>query len=385
MKPLIFAVKLAARLSGPCLALALGMGLTGAAQADGFTVTNLVTDNQGANAAQIIDSSLKNAWGMSSSPTSPIWVSNNATSVATLYNVNPATNVTVKQGLTVSIPGDGSVTGQTFNPLSATAFNRNLFLFVSEDGTISGWRGALGTTAETLAVGNTANVYKGTTFGTISGNGYLYSANFRGGTIDVLKGDAGAPNLAGHFTDPGLPSGYAPFNIQNLGDNLYVTYAVQDAAKHDDVAGAGNGLVDVFDLNGNLISRIATNGSLDSPWGLAIAPGSFGQFSGDLLVGNFGNGTISVFDLAHNNTFVGLLPGANGNPVTIDGLWGLRTGNDGSGGSINKVYFTAGPNGEQDGLFGVIESVPEPETYAMMLAGLGLLGFVARRRKQKAA
>jgi uncharacterized protein (TIGR03118 family) len=339
-----------------------------------------VTDDQAANAAQITDGSLRNAWGMSSSATSPIWVSDNRTGVATLYNVNPVTNVTVKQGLTVTIPGAGNVTGQVFNP--GTGFNTNRFLFVSEDGTISGWRGALGTTAETLQ--SSASVYKGAAFATVAGHDYLYSANFRSGTIDVLKGDAGAPALAGSFTDPTLPSGYAPFNIQNLGSQLFVTYALQDAAKLDDIAGAGHGFVDVFDLSGNFGARIGSNGSLNSPWGLAIAPGSFGQFAGDLLVGNFGDGTISVFDQA-NHTFLDQLRGANGNPIAIDGLWGLRTGNGVNGGSRDQVYFTAGPNDEEHGLFGVLESVPEPESYAMLLAGLGVLGFVARRRKQQAA
>ena len=160
------------------------------------------------------------------------------------------TQATAKVGLTVSIPGNGSVTGQVFNSTPASSFGGNNFLFVSEDGTVSGWRGALGTTAETLTLASSANVYKGSAFASIGGNSYLYAANFRAGTIDVFKGTSGAPTLAGSFTDPGLPSGYAPFNVQNLNGTLYVTYAVQDATKEDEVAGAGRGLSTVSTSRG---------------------------------------------------------------------------------------------------------------------------------------
>ncbi len=191
--------------------------------------------------------------------------------------------------------------------------------------------------------------------------------------------------LAGTFTDPNLPSGYAPFGIQNIGGKLYVTYAVQDAAKHDDVAGAGNGIVDVFDTNGNFLQRLVSNGSsspLNSPWGLALAPSNFGQFSGDLLVGNFGDGTINVFDPT-TGAFLGTLDDPNGNPIVIEGLWGLLFGNGGNGGATDQLFFSAGIPGpdhiEDHGLFGDI-TVPEPSTLAIMLAsGLVLLG-VRRRR-----
>jgi uncharacterized protein (TIGR03118 family) len=323
------------------------LAATGTAAAAGYTQTNLVSDQPG---ALITDASLINPWGLSTSSASPFWVSDNGTGVATLYSVSPTTNVPAKVGLTVTIPGDGTVTGQVFSP-AVTAFNGDIFLFVSEDGTISGWRGALGTTAEVLQLSSFANVYKGVTLATISGNTYLYAANFHNGTIDVLKGTAGAPDLPGNFTDPTTPAGYAPFNIQNLGGQIYVTYALQDAAKHDDVPGAGHGFVSHFDLNGVFLGRLISNGVLNSPWGLALAPANFGAFSNALLVGNFGDGRINAFNAA-NGAFLGALSNGVGTPIVVSGLWGLLFGNGGSGGATDVLYFTAGTGGEAHGLFG---------------------------------
>jgi uncharacterized protein (TIGR03118 family) len=278
----------------------------------------------------------------------------------------------------VTIPGDGSVTGQTANlNFGSGAFGGNLFVFVSEDGTISGWQS--GTSATVLQSGSDANVYKGTTVASVGGHSYLYSANFRAGTIDILKGDVAAPDLTGKFIDPNLPTGYAPFNVQNIDGTIYVTYAVPNAEKKDDVPGLGNGIVDAFDTNGNLIGRIATGGSLDSPWGLAIAPAGFGDIAGDLLVGNFGDGTINIFDLS-TDTFVGLLRDRNGNIVTIDGLWGLIAGNGTLAGNANSIYFSSGPGGESNGLFGVLAPAPEPWSMSLLLAGFGMLLFMHRRK-----
>jgi uncharacterized protein (TIGR03118 family) len=356
-------------------AVAIAAPGTAAAQ---FSVRNLVTDDPMVHAGQITDPGLVNAWGLSYAPTSPFWVSSNGTGEAQLYAVNPATQATTKQGLTVSIPGDGTVTGQAFNS-NASAFGGDLFTFVSEDGTISGWRSALGTTAETLVPGSSANVYKGVAFGTIGGSSYLYAANFRTGAIDVEKGSAAAPSLTGTFADPNLPSGYAPFNVQNLGGTLYVTYAQQDAAKHDEVAGAGLGLVDSYDLQGHLLGRVATAGTLNAPWGLAIAPGSFGAMAGALLVGNFGDGRINAYDPA-THAFLGQVQDAGGGLLDIDGLWAISPGNGGNGGSASLLYFTAGPDDESHGIFGVLTPVPEPSLTLLLLAGLlGLMPMTRRR------
>ncbi|MBW8758366.1 MAG: TIGR03118 family protein [Burkholderiales bacterium] len=361
-------------------ALAVAAVLAAAApssQATPVSVTNLVTDDQAANPAKITDPGLVNGWGLSYSPTSPFWVSSNGAGTSTLYRVDPATQATTKLGLTVAIPGAGSVTGQVFNPGGAGQFNGDAFLFVSEDGTVSGWRGALGTSAEALV--SVGGIYKGAALATIGGNSYLYGADFGRGTIDVFKGNAGAANLSGAFTDPTLPSGYVPFNVQNLAGSLFVTYALREGSSTDETAGAGFGFVDRYDLQGNLLGRVASGGMLDAPWGLAIAPASFGALAGDLLVGNFGDGHISAYDLA-TDSFMGQLSGTNGQAVAIDGLWALGVGNDGGAGSSQSLYFTAGPGDESHGLFGVMQAVPETNTVAMLLAGLAMFAWRAGRR-----
>jgi uncharacterized protein (TIGR03118 family) len=340
----------------------------------GFIQTNLASDVPGL--AQFTDSDLVNAWGMAASAASPVWIGANGTGKSVLYN-----GTGVKQGLIVTMAGDRSVTGVAFSNVPGF-FNGDTFLFANEDGTIGGWRNALGTTAETLQTGSAANVYKGLTDATIGANVYAYAANFRNATIDVLKGNAGAPNLTGTFTDPNLPAGYAPFDVANLGGVLYVTYAVQDGAKHDDVAGAGNGIVNAFDLQGNFLRRLVTNGALNSPWGLALAPAGFGDVGGDLLVGNFGDGTINAYNPT-TGAFVQMLQTSSGAPLVIDGLWALQFGNGGTFGSPNTLFFTAGPNDETHGLFGSLTPTPEPATWG--IAGISLLALVLRRRWSQAS
>jgi uncharacterized protein (TIGR03118 family) len=338
-----------------------------------FLQSNLVTSNQALAPAANLDTSLINPWGISHSATSPFWISDNGTNLSTLYN-----GAGVKQGLVVTIPGPP--TGQVNNIGGANDFKvggaKSNFIFATEDGTIAAR--AAGTAATTVATTPGA-VYKGLAIGNNGSGFFLYAANFSNGTVDVFNNSFTKVSLSGSFVDPGIPAGYAPFNVQTLNGQLYVTYALQDASKHDDVAGPGNGFVSVFDLNGTFVARVASAGTLNSPWGLDIAPAGFGSFANDLLVGNFGDGTINAFDPV-SNLFLGQLGNAAGVPLMIDGLWALINGNGGSGGLTNRVYFTAGINGENDGLFGSLQ-VPEPGSLPLLGAGLAAFALVRRRKR----
>jgi len=361
------------RLAG-CAVLALTSVAT--AHAQEFLVDNLITNNQAANPAQFQDPAAVNMWGISHSGGSPFWVSNNGTGTTTVYSVNPAndhvTKLNVGGGPVINVPG--GVTGQVFNTGAASgAFNKDNFLFVGTDGTISGWHGG-STASDVLQAGSAANSYTGVALATVGNSTYLYAANTKAGTIDVLNGSGGPPALTGTFTDPNLPAGFAPFNIQNLNGKLYVTYV-----------GASGGIVDAYSTTGDFLGRIGAQGTLDGPWGLALAPGSFGKFAGDLLVGNLFDGTINAFQLSSNGdtgSFVGQLDGTNGNPISIDGLWALNVGNNGGSGSSSRVYFSAGPQGGTNGLFGSLAAVPEPGINAMLMAGLFSTGLLAMRRKR---
>lgn len=342
-----------------------------------YAQINLVSDGSVANT--VTDPNLINPWGIAASPSGPLWVSDNGTGVTTLYNGSG--NIVP---LVVTIPppaggnGPAKPTGQIFN--GSSNFNSDVFIFATEDGTLSGWRGALGTSAELLVdnSGSGAN-YKGLAIGSNLSGTNLYAANFAAGRIDVFNSSL-SPTLLGTFIDPNLPAGYAPFNIQNISGRLYVTYALQDANKQDEVAGSGNGYLDVFDTDGNLIKRLVSNGPLNAPWGLAMAPFDFGAFSNDLLVGNFGDGLINAFDPLTGN-LLGALDDSNNIPLAIDGLWALSFGNGGSGGKTDELFFTAGPNDETNGLFGKItaHSVPEPATYGLF--GIGIAALMLSRSR----
>jgi uncharacterized protein (TIGR03118 family) len=231
-----------------------------------------------------------------------------------------------------------------------------VFLFATEDGTISAWAPGLSPNDQAvLAVDSSgaspSAVYKGLVFGVNASGVFLFATNFRAGRIDVFDHTYHSAVTDGTFTDPNIPAGFAPFGIQNINGDLFVTYAKQDSRQHDDVAGKGNGFVDVFDTEGHLLRRFASRGDLNSPWGVARASYAFGGFSGDILVGNFGDGRINVFDSDGNS--LGQLQDAKGKKIAIDGLWTLTLGG-GAKSSSDTLFFTAGPNGETDGLFGTI-------------------------------
>ncbi len=329
-----------------------------------YSVTNLITNNQSVNQAQITDTNLVNPWGVSFSSTSPLWVSNEGTGVASLYKISTTDQVSIVSSpdFPVNIQG-GGVTGQVFNP-SSTAFNGDPFLFVTLGGTVQGWQPALGNTAQVLSLADSANSYDGATLVTVNGNEYLLAANTKTGNIDVFNGTATQPGLPGNFKDPSLPAGFVPYNVQVLNGVVYVTY---------EMPGKTGGIVDAFSTSGNFLSRVATNGSLDQPWGLAIAPSSFGPLAGDLLVGNKGSGEISVINLTTGAA--SLLDGPNGTPIVIQDLWSLTIGNGTNAGSTEQIYFTAGTGGYRDGLLGAIQlsSVPEPNSAVLGLIAVGTL------------
>jgi uncharacterized protein (TIGR03118 family) len=335
---------------------------------------NLVSD--GFVPADHTDPNMVNAWGLVSGPTTPWWISDNGTGKSTLYNVATRAIPAV-----FTVPGaggaQGNPTGLVFNGGTGFVVDNGVgspsaarFIFASEDGTISAFKGAPIVTVvpNTLAPAHDA-VYKGLAIDSATAGQLLYATDFHNGKVDIFDSSFHAVTMTGAFTDPALPFGFAPFGIQNIGGTIYVTYALQDAAKHDDVAGPGNGFVDAYDTSGNLIRRVASAGELNSPWGLALAPVDFGRFSGDLLVGNFGDGRIHVFDptqLTSDGEFeaVGLLHSAAGKPIQIDGLWALQFGHGSSptsaNGLTNTLFFTAGPSDEDHGLFGSLVTTQPP-------------------------
>jgi uncharacterized protein (TIGR03118 family) len=340
-----------------------------------FRQTNLVTDNQqalrqaGFARARFTDKNLVNPWGTSFGPGGPFWISDNGTGVSTLYN-GAGRKFPPNQPLVVTIPPPlgspagttAAPTGQVFNATSDFAISKNgksapsLFIFATEDGTISGWNPNVDPTNAVLGKTVPNAVYKGLAEANNGSGNFLYGANFAAGTVDVFNTKF---DLIGSFKDSAAPAGFAPFNIQNLNGKLYVTYAKRKPPENkDDQAGPGNGLIDVFDPKTSSFQRLASGSAaggtlkvLNSPWGLALAPANFGHFSNDLLVGNFGSGQIAAFN-PQTGAFQGRLRNREGKPIQIDGLWSLKFGNDGNAGRQNELFFTAGINDEQHGLFG---------------------------------
>jgi len=335
-----------------------------------YDQANLVSDIPGL--AANTDPNLKNPWGTSVGPGSPIWVSDNHAGVTTLYD--GAGN---RQPRVVSIPapasaGPGAVgapTGQAFNTFDPAspdfAISENgksgpaFFLFATEDGTIAGWNPnvdpshaaiAVDRSTATDAAGDVGANYKGLALVTTPTGKFIYATSFRFGTVDVFDSDF---DLVNRFTDPTIPVGFAPFGIHNIGGKLFVTFAKQGPGKDDDAARPGNGFVDVFAPNGDLLQRLVSGGKLDSPWAVTLAPPTFGAFGGDILVGNFGNGRIHAYDPT-TGAFQGTLGRPDGGPVAIDGLWGLRFAPATPGAGPNSLFFTAGLDHEADGLFGTL-------------------------------
>jgi uncharacterized protein (TIGR03118 family) len=377
------------------------LGTPAAVKTGGYIETDLVVDKSplkdknGISHTGTVDPNLLNPWGVTETPTgSPFWISDNAAGVATLYNVpaNSPNSVSINP-LVVRIPtpndpSGGTPTGAVFNIDTTGGFKISgvdkdgnatsaaaTFLFATEDGTIVGWNAGVGllksdfngpmgrSTQGIIARNNSGNnfdpndnpktgaVYKGLAIATdATGQTRLYVTNFRNGMVEMYN--VNFQILPPAFVDPKLPDSYAPFNIVPINGELFVTYAVQDAAKHDDVAGQSHGIVDVFELDGTLRQRFAQHDQLNSPWGVALAPTGFGELGGALWIGNFGNGHINAFD-PESGKFLSKVRDPKGQEILIDGLWTIRFGsNNGNGGAANTLYFTAGPNGETDGLFG---------------------------------
>ena len=324
-----------------------------------YNQVNLVSDNGAPGSRN--NPNLVNGWGLAHTAAGPWWVSSADKGLSIEYD--GAGGQTEADVIIPPAAGqtDGSPTGASGNDSSAFAISANgrsapsLYVFTTEDGTISGWNPNVDVTHAVKVVDNSASgaVYKGGAIAFRKHHALFYAADFHNGKVDAFDANFQPLNLpAGAFTDSHLPAGYAPFNVANVNGNLFVTYALQDADAHDDVGGPRHGFVDVFTTAGSLVRRFASRGSLDSPWGIAVAPSGFGLFSGDILIGNFGNGKISAFNA--KGRFEGFLTGSDGNAVEIPGLWGLGFGNDAQAGPSTTLYFAAGPDDESHGLFGTL-------------------------------
>jgi len=310
------------------------------AQQVGYSQTNLVSNTAGV--AKTTDSQLLNPWGISILPGQDFWIANNNGGTSTLYDGQGN-----KNSLVVTIPGasrnpngnctPGCPTGNVSNG-NGIYFNGGQFIFVTEDGLIASWTGT--NNNATVVFDNSASgaVYKGLA---LLNSTFLLAANFNSGKIDVLDHNFNLTSLGGSFVDPKLAPGFAPHGIHVIGNQIYVAYAMQDAAKHDAQPGAGLGQVDVFDMNGNFINTfVAAGGKLNAPWGVVTAPSTFGTFPNAILVGNFGDGSINAFDTT--GKFLGQLTDSSKNALVNPGLWDLVFGGGGPSGDPNTLYLTAG-------------------------------------------
>ena len=324
-----------------------------------FDVHNLVSD--GFVPADRTDPNLVNGWGLTAGPTTPWWVADNGTDVSTLYQGDgtPAS-------LVVSVPG--APTGAVFNGGSGFVVSSGhtsgpaRFIFATESGTILGWSPAVPPPAPATAAivgadrSHVGAIYKGLAIASTGHGDLLYATDFHNARVDVFDSSFDLVTPPGSFVDPGLPRGFGPFGIQNIGGNIFVTYAKQDEDAEDDVAGHGLGFIDMFDTSGHFIQRVASRGPLNAPWGLALAPTGFGHAAGDLIVGNFGDGLLHAYRPTASGPFEGqgALLGPDHHAIQIDGLWGIGFGNGSASGPTTTLYFAAGPHGELHGLFGSI-------------------------------
>ncbi len=333
-----------------------------AAQTTAYQQTNLVSDIAGT--AEHTDRALLNPWGIAFKPGGPFWIANNGSGFSTVYDASGAIQLPIAVGIPApNVQSLSTPTGVIYNPfVDAGDFPvdgvASKFLFATEDGTVSGWyvdaRGDFPVSAVTaIDHSNAGAVYKSLAIlAPPCCREFLAVANFHSGLIEPYTVNFAALAPPGSFTDPQLPAGYAPFGMQVIGNQLFVTYALQDDAKHDPVTGAGNGVVNIFDLEGNFVRRFASNGPLNAPWGVTQASANFGSFSNAILIGNFGDGHINAFD-PDSGAPLGPLADFTGNPISNSGLWGLTFGGGGTGAS-DTLYFTAGIGGETHGLFGTI-------------------------------
>ena len=319
-----------------------------------YAATSLVSDTASLPAAQT-DPNLVNAWGVAFNPRGFVWVADNGTAKSTLYDGNG-----VPQSLVVSTPA--GPTGIVFNGTQDFKLSQNgvtapsPFLFASESGSISAWSPTVSPTTAVVVFDGSAggSVYKGLAISTYGGANYLYAADFHNGRVDVFDASFARVALPGAFSDPGLPAGYAPFGIQAIGERIYVAYAKREASGDDEQAGAGLGIIDVYDTGGKLIKQLVSGGALNAPWGMALAPANFGSASDMLLVGNFGDGRINTYDPS-TGAAGGPLLKADRTPLSVDGLWGIAFGNGLNSQPMNTLFFAAGPNDEAHGQYGRID------------------------------